>query len=560
MDKFADRVKRLFIRPAGGIGIIFLLTFIAYSNIFRNQFILDDHDYIENWPLIRDWRNFPQFFWGYVPPAGQEGVFSPLKTLLHAVNYHLFGLNPSGYHVAGLFNYFVTVYFIYRISFYLIKEYRIAFITTLLFALHPVHAEYVASMTGSVDAAGITFLFVAFFFYIRSHGLSSGLNKKRYIVAVLFAFLAMFTHELTLSLPFLLLWYDFCFLREKSSRKGIAGRVMPFFIIGAVYILLKFLVLKSITRGHYLYDSFELTMLVIVKALMKYVYICFLPIVLTHNHVIADGIFSFDQDDFDRYAVLSQSWLDGQVLMALLLLGSIFYIAVRKWEQEPLVTFCLGWFFISLLPVLNIVPSGVYFAERYLFVGTFTFCLLLAYYINKLRRSNRLGLARISVFMIMALVVFDIVRIRTRNQELRDDVSLFESAVRANPQSALMHNDLGIVYAKHGKPQQALASFRQALAIRPDDPVIYFSMAQTYIQLDDKKKAADALEQAIILNPRYAEAHYNLAGLCIFAGQKDKGIEHFQKALSLSREQGNEQEARKWDKAFREFFRIPIPD
>ncbi|MBI5412359.1 tetratricopeptide repeat protein, partial [Candidatus Peregrinibacteria bacterium] len=513
MDKFADRVKRLFIRPAGGIGIIFLLTFIAYSNIFRNQFILDDHDYIENWPLIQDWRNFPQFFWGYVPPAGQEGVFSPLKTLLHAVNYHLFGLNPSGYHVAGLFNYFVTVYFIYRTSFYLIKEYRIAFITTLLFALHPVHAEYVASMTGSVDAAGITFLFVAFFFYIRSHGPSSGLNKKRYIVAVLFAFLAMFAHELTLSLPFLLLWYDFCFLREKSSRKGIAGRVMPFFIIGAVYILLKFLVLKSITRGHYLYDSFELTMLVIVKALMKYVYICFLPIVLTHNHVIADGIFSFDQDDFDRYAVLSQSWLDGQVLMALLLLGSIFYIAVRKWEQEPLVTFCLGWFFISLLPVLNIVPSGVYFAERYLFVGTFTFCLLLAYYINKLRRSNRLGLARISVFMIMALVVFDIVRIRTRNQELRDDVSLFESAVRANPQSALMHNDLGIVYAKHGKPQQALASFRQALAIRTDDPVTYFSMAQAYIQLDDKKKAADALEQAIILNPRYAEAHYNLAGL-----------------------------------------------
>ncbi|MBI5025009.1 MAG: tetratricopeptide repeat protein [Candidatus Omnitrophica bacterium] len=536
---------------------IFLLTAAVYSNIFANQFLMDDWNFIVDWPLIQDWKNFPQFFIGYVPPAGQEGIYSPLKTLFHAVNYSLFGLNPLGYHIVSLVVHLTGIFLVYKLSYLFIKDERIAFFSALLFGLHPVHVEPVTSMTGSVDLIGVLFMFLAFYLYVKAQRSEEGFNRKLYTCSLLTAFLSIFTHELCLSLPILLLWYDLCFTRQERSYRQMASRVAPFFIIAVFYALCKFLVLGSVTRGQYIYDSFYLTMLVMVKALAKYVVICFAPTVLTHNQIIAPGISSFDQADFDKFTVLSQSPLEARTFLFLVLLGAIAYFAYLKFPKERLITFCVGWFFICLLPVLQIIPSGVYFAERYLYPGTWAFCLLLAFYLRRMMQADRKFLARVGVILLIWMCVLYAARVWIRNRDWKDEITFYEAAARTNGQSALMRNDLGIIYTKYGQPHQALASFQNALRIRPDDPVTYFSMAQAYIQLDDKKKAADALEQAIILNPRYAEAHYNLAGLCIFAGQKDKGIEHFQKALSLSREQGNEQEARKWDKAFKDFFRIP---
>ena len=568
MKNMFIRVKEGFLRgvghPVKGMMIIFILTWMAYSNMFHNPFFMDDFDFIVDWPLIQDWHNWPRFFIGYVTPDGQDGIFSPFKTLLHAVNYHIFGLEPLGHHVFTFVGYLVGLILIYKLAFFFLKDRLSTFLCVLLFALHPVHIEYVSSMTGGVDAVGVVLLFASFYFYIRIYDANGGFHRRLYLWSLFFAFLSIYLHELCITLPVMLLWYDFCFRWGKISRRKIFSRAAPFFLLSVFYVLAKYLTLGVISRGRYIYDSFYLTMLVAIKALAKYVYISFFPLTLTFNQEISPGIYSFGQEDFDRYAVLSQSFLDPQVLVSLGVLGAIAYVAWKNYKTNPLITFCIGWFFIGLLPGANIVPSGVYFAERYLYAGSLGFCLLFGYYMNKFFQADKKFLkVRCSAWaavLMSFIVVFCVVRIWTRNLDGRSEMAVYESAVRANPQSALMHNDLGIIYTKYGQPQDALASFQNALAIRPDNPVAYFSMAAAYIQLDDKKKAADSLEQAVILNPRYAEAHYNLAGLCIFAGQKDKGIEHFQKALSLYREQGNEREAQEWDKAFREFFRIPIPD
>src|SRR3989338_28062 len=126
-------------RPWTGLAAIYALTFAAYSNMFRNEFIMDDFDFVVNWPLIRDWKNLPRFFMGYVTPSGQEGVYSPLKTLLHAVNYHLFGLNFTAHHIFSFVNYAVSIYFVYKIASVFLKDQGARFWTTLVFALHPVH-------------------------------------------------------------------------------------------------------------------------------------------------------------------------------------------------------------------------------------------------------------------------------------------------------------------------------------------------------------------------------------------------------------------------------------
>jgi hypothetical protein len=413
-------------------------------------------------------------------------------------------------------------------------------------------------MTGGVDAVGVVFLFASFYFYIHIYDANGGFHRRLYLWSLFFAFLSIYLHELCITLPAMLLWYDFCFRWGKISRRRVFQMITPFFLLSAFYVLAKYVTLGAISRGRYLYDSFYLTMMVAIKALAKYVYISFFPLTLTFNQEISPGIYSFGQEDFDRYAVLSQSFFEPQIFLSLVVLGTIAYAAGRSYKSNPLVTFCIGWFFIGLLPGANIVPSGVYFAERYLYAGSLGFCLLFGYYMKNFFLSDKkfwwVKCSALAMGLMFFIVVFCVVRIWTRNLDGRSEVAVYESAVRVTPRSAAMRTDLGLVYARHKLYDQAIASFQEALKIRSDDPEAYFAMGNTYIDTRLYAQAVDAFQQAIALNPRHAGAHYNLAGLYMKLGQRVKAQAQLEEALSYYREESGDQEARAWEKAFWDYF------
>ena len=207
--KITQKLFELSQNESKSLAVIFCFTILAYSNIFQNQFILDDFDYIVDWPLIQDWKNFPTFFLGYIPPPGQEGIYSPLKTFFHALNYHLFGLNPSGYHIVSILIHGLGILCVYKISALLTNNQRLAFVASLIFGLHPVQVEAITYMTASVDMIGIVFLFASFFYFIKSVNAKTFSNTG-YSVSIMLAVAAIFTHELAISLP--------VFLENKSSR------------------------------------------------------------------------------------------------------------------------------------------------------------------------------------------------------------------------------------------------------------------------------------------------------------------------------------------------------
>ena len=133
-------IKSIPQNPGAGLIAVLLFTALLFSNGFFNGFILDDWDYIHGWPLIQSWENWPGFFVNFQSPKGQEGVYSPFKTVLHALNYHLFGRRPLGHHVFSVGVHLMIVALVYQLSFFLSKERWIAFFSALEFGLHPEHA------------------------------------------------------------------------------------------------------------------------------------------------------------------------------------------------------------------------------------------------------------------------------------------------------------------------------------------------------------------------------------------------------------------------------------
>jgi len=557
MKRIGDKFNSIIENKTKSLIFIFILTFLAFSNIFNNQFIADDFSFIVNWPLIRDFKNIPQFFIGYTPPLGQDGIFTPFKTLIHSLNYHLFGLNTFGHHVVSLLVHFSAIFFIYKIIDFIAENKRVAFLSTLFFALHPVHCESITSMTGSVDTIGIVFLFISFYFYIKDH--KHGINKrgKNYWFSLIFSLLAIGISELTASFPLLLIWYEICFFRKRDKIRNIAWKLMPFFSIVLGYIFCKYLVLGAVSRGSYVFGSFSLTMLIAIKSFAKYIYICIFPVVLTHNHVISEGIYSFDPSDFDRFSVLTQSSLDFKVLLSGFLWSFLFYITFKVIRTHRLISFSIGWFFICLLPVSNIIPSGVLFGERYLYPGTLGFCLLMGLYFKRLYSAKgsfyNIKLSNIGLILIGIIAVSYAFRLLARNFDFRDEVVAYESAVKANPQSALMRNDLGIIYTQYNMPSEALRSFKEALLLRKD-PVTYFSMAEAYKIMGKNIDAEISLKKAIEIDPEYAEAHYNLASLYAFWARDEDSMEHLKKAFYFYEKKGEGDKVPKYKESFESYF------
>ncbi len=564
--------SQLFQQKAARLGFVFVLTFLAFSNIFGNQFVLDDFDFITNWPLIRDLRNVPRFFVGYIPPDGQPGVYSPLKTFWHAVNYQLWGEAVFGYHLVSLLIHAAGIWLVYQIVYELSRRSDVSFWTALLFALHPVHVEAITFMTASVDTLGIVFLFAGFYFHLRADRREGQVpifweegaadedispagreqppadsEARARGWAVFFAVLAVFTHELAISMPLLIVFYDKFFTRPRRTWREVVPLSWPFFVIVAVYILCKWGVLGMINRGGYVAGSFGLTMAVIVKAWAQYLAVLVFPFQLSHNPVIAPGIFAFDPSDFNRAAVLAQSWTDGYTLKALAVLGLLaFWVFVSR-RRRPLIGFCAGWLFISLLPGANIVPSSVYFAERYLYPGSLGFCFLLATGIVSWLEAgssvDRTWMKRAVTACAALIVVFYGGRTWLRNTDWKDNRRLYEGTVQMNPESAVMQSNLGIVYAQEGEWDLALNAFQAAIALKPDDAHFYFAVAPVYLAKGLPEQAIAAYRRAIALNPAFAEAYFNLAGVYAQFGKEDEVRSHLNQSIWFFQQQGRVLEA-----------------
>ncbi|MFA5261955.1 MAG: hypothetical protein WC450_12075, partial [Candidatus Omnitrophota bacterium] len=115
--QFLKYLKLITDDPLRALVFCLLLTFLAYSNSLAHDFIIDDFSFIVDWPLIRDLGNFPQFFGPHNQPPGEEGVYSPLKTLMHALNYALWGTDPLGHHLIAVLVLLLSTFYVYRLSF-----------------------------------------------------------------------------------------------------------------------------------------------------------------------------------------------------------------------------------------------------------------------------------------------------------------------------------------------------------------------------------------------------------------------------------------------------------
>lgn len=513
------------------IFVVILTTFLTYFNILQNEFVWDDKDFVLNWEETRNFNNIPAFFKGSVP-FPHEGVYRPLRSIFYAFSYKMYGLDPLGYKIQAITIHLICAVLIFFIVLRIIKNRAISFMSSLLFAVHPVHTESITFTSASFDTIGIIFFFASFLAYLYARQ-----NKTKlyyYVVSIILAILAFFTYEMTLVLPLIIVLYEFCF-----NKNGLIKNLKvsaPYFVFALTYLFIRIGILHIIGRGLYVGDSFYITMLTMAKVFFKYISIIILPINLNILPFVSEGISSLY---ITKQAALSQSVFDAQIIFSISALVCLAIIAIVNFRQHPIITFCICWFFICLSPVAYIIPQAALLSERYLYISSFGFTLLIsflmwhAYRVSFIKyRTNYIKLIFV-VFFIFIFASFSILTY-SRNKDWKNEMILWAKTTSQSPNHPIAHNNLGTVYKDAGQINLAVIEYKKAILINPKYAQAHYNLGYIY-QIQKKfDLAIGEYKQSIIFNPNYAKARNNLGTVYYLKGELGLAIGEFQELLRIN--------------------------
>ena len=115
-------------------------------------------------------------------------------------------------------------------------------------------------------------------------------------------------------------------------------------------------------------------------------------------------------------------------------------------------------------------------------------------------------------------------------------IAEFREALRLEPDSAETHWNLGRTLASHGAPEEAITHLRRVVQLDPTNGQAHYDLASTLLEVRQLKDAVDQFRAALRLMPNSVEAHNNLGVALASQGKLDEAIDQFERALTFDPE------------------------
>lgn len=239
---------RLFYRRYSSIivlGGLAIVIFILYTPSITAPFQGDDFNWIRyilfRFPALLDGREWGIFLTPFMTP-GTWTLFRPGFQLLFLLDYTAWGLDPLGYHLVNLILHILIAFLVFVLGKQLTRDQRIAIVAGTLFAVMPIHVEAVAWFAARADELSAIWYLLSLIFYIyyRMRG------RVRFLIVAMIAFgMSLMAKEASVTLPIMMVLYDFLYERKKQiklSRLLVAE--IPFWSLLVGYLVLRLALLQ----------------------------------------------------------------------------------------------------------------------------------------------------------------------------------------------------------------------------------------------------------------------------------------------------------------------------
>ncbi|MFQ5481292.1 MAG: hypothetical protein ACE5ER_00935 [Nitrospinaceae bacterium] len=503
---------------------ILVAVVIGYYGILHAPFNFDDGLVILHNPHVQNLDTFGQ------PDQIQ---YRHLFFLSMALNYFFGGEDPFGYHLFNLVLHLATSLLVLLIVFGTIDRgagwgrpaaIRIAGLTGLMFALHPIQTEAVTYISGRSSG-------MMAFFYLLSLGcffLASLRETRRagtlifYTLCVASGFLALLSKETAATLPVALFLYDLCFMRRegfKPFRQRLLWVYLPLpcLIAGLVYFSpgIKFFVQQWFERIN---PGYALAQVQVTAFAAKMV---LFPINQTFDYEFPFAVFN------------TEPWrVANTVLMGFLFLGVWGWLFIRF----PLGAFGLGWYLLVLFPTNSILPRMDLLSERNLYLPAFGLLIFLAAALDRIIHaqdfSERLR-RRLGSLAAAAIILCLFGLLGHRNTVYENNITLWEDALEKAPGKARIYHNLSNFYTEakdYGRAFVMLKKLAASKALPYYKAYAHSNLGNLHVLWGDMAQAEREFTESVAWDPDLPSGHFNLGVLYAQRQQYAKAHAAFQLA------------------------------
>ena len=543
--------------------VLVVATLVLYYPAIHHPFVnYDDDGYVTENHHVQSGLTWDTVAWAFT--SYDQANWHPVTWLSHALDWQLFQLDPAGHHGTNVLLHALNVAVLFWILLQATGSAGRSFMVAALFALHPINVESVVWVAERKNLLSMLFFLLAlgaYRWYAREP------RPGRYAVVAFFFALGLMAKPQVITLPFVLLLWDYWPLRRMFADGGpvATGTEIAFPPRSFLNLLLEKLPLVALSAisavvtmnaqrvGGGINPELSLA------ARLANAVVCYARYV---------GKAVWPTRLAPMYPHPGNSLAKWEVLSALLflLVVTALVIAARRHRYLPVGWL---WFLGTLIPMIGLVQVGRQaMADRYAylpFIGLFIMicwgvadCVVASSRWLESRRGlttvgaetdnsrqpiSAILLATVCAGVLVALVLVahrqidywgdnvtlwsHTLQVTNRNYEAEEDLgeallakgeqadamTHFYQATEIDPRRALPHMYIAAYDQQHAKLQEAIEQYRKAISVgqnKSTNARAFGNMGHAYLDLGDMAQARESLQEAVRLDPHKMEIWIDL--------------------------------------------------
>jgi tetratricopeptide (TPR) repeat protein len=520
--------------PALGNLSVLVLPVTLYFNTLSHHYVLDDQTLILNNPSIRSGiKSIPAIFTSeYWAGTGFNfGVYRPLTLLTFAFENALFGNNPLAGHLVNILLYSLVCILLFDLLRQVLPESKgrfLAWITTLIFISHPVHTEVVAYVKSRDELLCMLGYLGSLRFLVA---FSSSQRTRHLLGAGIFCAISLFSKEtglLILALGPIVLYFQ----EPKIPMRRWAAILSSLLLPILVYLVIRISILNGMTTGER--DSVTFPLLLISSpwdrlAMSLSIVGTYLKLAVWPYPLLFD--YSFDQLPLHQWTYLQGG-------LACLVTALLLAWGLKQYLKKEAIGLSL---LLALLP-LSIAfyysaVIGFSLAERFLFFPSIGIALTLAVLAGRLPR--KLG----NAFLLLVLLSYSSLT-WIRNQDWRDNLTLFRADIRHSENNSKLHFLLGRELRRTSETagdsnsqkqllEEAMSHLQKSVELYSRHSGVHLELGAAFGMQKNYIEARKELETAISYDPKDSDNFYILAMVDLEEGKPMAAIANLNRATEL---------------------------
>jgi tetratricopeptide (TPR) repeat protein len=535
------------------------IAVLAYLPAMQGGFLWDDYYFVkDNW-LIQAPDGLHRFWF-----TTQAEDYFPLTSSTLWAEWRLWGDHAAGYHATNVLLHAAAAVLVWRV----LRRLAVpgAWLAGVLFAVHPVAAASAAWITERKNTLPMVFYLLSLLAWLRfediprvssHHDDTTGTTNGTpyYLLSLGLFLLALLAKTSVVMLPVVLLlcaWWR----RGKITRRDLL-RSLPFFALALALGLATVWFQQHNVIRHEAVRPEGWASRVAAMGWIVWFYL--------FKALVPAGLCAV----YPRWDVGAASPV-AYLPLAMIAAGfALLWTRRKSWGRAPL--FAMGYFVITLLPVLGIVKMSFmkfsFVADHLQYaalIGVIAFAAaVLARAVAAAGWPGRAGtFAAAGCAVVLTVLTWNRARLYADEQRLWQDniakqdgswlawnnlgdvyfragkrdeaLDCFKRCIALNPRYAVAWHNLGRMDALSGKPDEAILDYSKAIDLMPDYASAYNGRGNVLFHAGQYGLALKDYEQAIALMPHYADAYNNLGYLRFRQGQFADAILDFDEAVRLN--------------------------